>query len=65
MDLTKLTKLEEIHYPTEVIYFSQDGMKEGWVDVCEHCDTLDDKYGALWPCETMQDAYYEYEQDNA
>jgi len=65
MDLNRLTKLEEIHYPVETQFFSEDGLGEEWVDVCANCDDGDDQYAVLWPCPTMQGAYYAYEeQDN-
>lgn len=64
MDLVHLTKLEEIHYPVEAPFFGPDGMDEEWVDVCETCNETSDQYAVLWPCETMQDAYHEYEQCN-
>jgi len=64
MDLARLTKLEELHQPVEACFFTPDGLGEEWVDVCQHCNPLDDNYGALYPCETLQDAYYEYENNN-
>lgn len=64
MDLIKLTKLEEIHHPVEAGFFTDDGMQEEWVDVCGYCDSEEEQYAALWPCETMQDAYAEYDEEN-
>lgn len=64
MDLIKITKLEEIHTPTEAHFFCPDGLGDEWVEVCSFCDAKENHYAALWPCPTMEDAYYQYEQDN-
>lgn len=59
----RISQLEEIHYPIEECFFAPDGIGEEWIDVCAHCNELDDNYAAAWPCETMQDIYYELSQE--
>jgi len=53
-----ITELENIHTPTDRQYFSEDGLRETWVEVCEHCeDNANLKYAAEYPCEVLQEAY--------
>lgn len=61
MNLTDITKLEEIHTPIEAHFFTPDGLGDTWVQVCAFCDGTNNHYAALWPCETMQEAYDTYD----
>ena len=58
-----LNQLEELHQPTNALYYSPDGTREIDIEVCEHCEKDHTRTeAAIWPCETIQEAHYEYEQ---
>lgn len=61
----EVTALERIHTADYATYYNGSGERETSVLVCTHCEEEAEQYAALWPCETMQEAYYELDDIDA